>query len=306
MSQTQSATQSPTAVATWDPKRKGFETRWLFRLVQMLVIAITVVVIYWVVTQDIQAAPVRPLPAGADLAMVLAPVLAAAAGVERFLETIFGIIEGNWRTLVAYLGRGMSWLKNAEIEAESARQWMAQVSAEYARELRELPVFPTGSVADTGTTTAPAGASAGQPAAPAQEPQTLFSAVQERLKAAKELMGLAEQRLQAAEDQMSQIASSDSYRTAKRAVSIYLGLLLGLIVATVGSLQMFAMMGVAMGHPKVDVIITGLVIGGGSAPVHSLINILQSTKDTLDSAQDWLASRKKPEKEQGEQNLDKV
>jgi hypothetical protein len=40
------------------------------------------------------------------------------------------------------------------------------------------------------------------------------------------------------------------------------------------------------------VIITGLVIGSGSTPVHSVINILQSAKDTLESAQGWLDANK--------------
>jgi len=45
------------------------------------------------------------------------------------------------------------------------------------------------------------------------------------------------------------------------------------------------------------------VIGSGSAPVYSLINILQSAKDTLDSAQGWLDSAKKKPviHEQGQQ-----
>jgi hypothetical protein len=41
------------------------------------------------------------------------------------------------------------------------------------------------------------------------------------------------------------------------------------------------------------VIVAGLVIGSGSTPVHSLINILQSAKDTLNSAPGWLDSAKK-------------
>jgi hypothetical protein len=45
-------------------------------------------------------------------------VLAASAGIERFLETIFTIIEGNARTLVAYLGRGLRGLHSAEPENE--------------------------------------------------------------------------------------------------------------------------------------------------------------------------------------------
>jgi len=105
--------------AQWDPKVKFFETRLRLYLLLALVVAFTVLVIAWTLTQAIVAADVRPLAVGMDLTVVLAPVLAAAAGVERFLETLFGIIEGNWRTLVAYLERGMRWLQNAEAEVEN-------------------------------------------------------------------------------------------------------------------------------------------------------------------------------------------
>jgi hypothetical protein len=257
---------------TWDPKIKRFQTQWLVRLVLVILVAVTAAVIYWVIMQNITPAVVKQLPPGVDLAVVLAPVLAAAASIERFLETLFGILEGNWRTLIAYLGRGLRWLQNAETEVESARQWLIKVSAEYTLHLEALSESKPGKT---------------------QDPQQLFKAADERIQGAKNLMNLAEQRLKMAEDQLLQVTSSDHYRNTKRATAIYLGLLLGLIVATAGSLQMFAMMGISMGNPKIDVIVTGLVIGSGSAPVHSLINILQSAKDALDSAGDWLESAKK-------------
>ena len=53
---------------------------------------------------QIAKAAVNDLKAGVDLTLVLAPVLAAAAGVERLLETIFNILEGAWHTMVANLG----------------------------------------------------------------------------------------------------------------------------------------------------------------------------------------------------------
>jgi len=265
----------------WDPRDKYFQTRLRFTILLALVLALTLFVFYWVAVQTIAPAEVKPLPVGANLTVILAPVLAAAAGIERFLETIFCVIEGNWRTLVAYMGRGMRWLHNAELEVEGARQWLANISAEYSRQLKDLPM-----------SSAPA--QPGQPV-PQQEPKNVFTVANEKLESAKKLMDLAEKRLQTAEAQLSQVTASSGYRNAKRAASIYLGLLLGLIVATASSLQMFALMGVKVGDPRIDVIVTGFVIGSGSAPVHSLINILQSAKDTLDSAQGWLdAAKKKP------------
>ena len=286
-----------TGAPTWDPRSKHFQTQMRFGLLSALVALVTLGVIYWVATQNITQAEVKPLAVGANLTLILAPVLAASAGVERFLETIFTIVEGNARTLVAYLGRGMRWLQNAESEVENARQWLTNVSAEYNRQLKELPFSGAALVVSVGTpeTTNPPTGTPGQPATASLDPQQIFALADNRLKSARELMGLAEKRLQLAEDQLSDATASDSYRNAKRAACIYLGLLLGLIVATASSLQMFALMGVKVGDPRIDVIVTGLVIGSGSAPVHSLINILQSAKETLDSAQGWLdAAKKKP------------
>jgi len=287
--------QSSTGGPQWDPRSKRFQTQMRFGLLLVLVALVTLSVIYWVATQNITPAEVKPLLVGANLTLILAPVLAAAAGVERFLETIFSVIEGNARALVAYLGRGMRWLHNAESEVDNARQWLANVSAEYNRQLKELPFSGMTSVVSMRTpeATSPPTGTPGQPATASLDSQQIFALADIRLKSAQELMDLAEKRLQLAEDQLSDATTSDGYRNAKRAASIYLGLLLGLIVATASSLQMFALMGVKVGDPRIDVIVTGLVIGSGSAPVHSLINILQSAKDTLDSAQGWLDSAKK-------------
>lgn len=259
---------SKSGAPAWDPKFKRFQTQWLFRLVLVLVLAATVVVIYWVIVQPIVPAPVKELPAGVSLAVVLAPVLAAAAGVERTMETLFNIIESNWRTLIAYLGRGLRWLQNAETEVENSRQWLTQVTAEYNRELESLPQFTLGSTV--------------------ANPDQIYQVADAKIQSAQKLMKLAEQRLKSAEDQLLQITSSEQYKNVKRAATVFLGLLLGLMVATAGSMQMLSMMGISVGSAKIDVIVTGLVIGSGSGPVHSLINILQSVKDTLDSAQGWL------------------
>jgi len=262
------------AAPKWDPKLKRLGTRLRIYILVMCLLVITGVVVGWAIGQPVEAAPIRPLPQGVDLAIILAPVLAAAAGIERFLETLFCILEGYAKTLVAYLGRGMRWLHNAETEVDQARQWLATVSSEYTRQLQSLPTFA---------------AASGEPS---KDSKDIFKDAQDKLQSAKNLLALAERRLDDAEKQLDGVTSSDGYRNAKRAFSIYLGLLLGVVVATASSLQMFAMLGVKVGDPKVDVIITGLVIGSGSTPVHSLINILQSAKDTLESTQDWLDANK--------------
>jgi hypothetical protein len=65
-------------------------------------------------------------------------------------------------------------------------------------------------------------------------------------------------------------------------------LMLGVIIARVGQLQMFAMLGIGIVPPQIDVLITGLVIGSGSYPVHSLVGILQQGKGAVDSVQSYL------------------
>jgi hypothetical protein len=191
-------------------------------------------------------------------------VLAAAAGVERTLETTFNIIENSWKTLVAHLGKGLRWLNAAQLEVDSARQWLAEVADRYNQELRSLEIREGMSVSD------------------------LSNQMQEKISAAKSMMDLAQNRLADAENNLSSVTTSDGYRSAKAATSIVLGLLLGVVVATLGQLQMFAMLGIGSVPAPFDVFITGLVIGSGSYPVHSLVGILQQTKDTLDGAKGYL------------------
>jgi hypothetical protein len=219
---------------------------------------------------DILDATAAALAPAANLTLVLAPVLAAAAGVERTLETTFNIIENSWKTLVAHLGKGLRWLNAAQLEVDSARQWLAEVADRYNQELRSLEIREGMSVSD------------------------LSNQMQEKISAAKSMMDLAQNRLADAENNLSSVTTSDGYRSAKAATSIVLGLLLGVVVATLGQLQMFAMLGIGSVPAPFDVFITGLVIGSGSYPVHSLVGILQQTKDTLDGAKGYLNRLRTP------------
>ena len=102
------------------------------------------------------------------------------------------------------------------------------------------------------------------------------------------MLQLAEKRLADAESTLADVTTSNGYRSAKAAASIVLGLIIGVIAAGLGQLQMFAMLGIGGMPARVDVFITGLVIGIGSYPVHSLVGILQQAKDTLDGAKGYL------------------
>lgn len=254
-------------------KKQRAVTKFQFMALVVFIIALAIGLIVWVfflaIIQD--AVPAQLLP-GANLAIVLAPVLAAATGVERMLETLFNIIEGNWKSMVAYLGRGLRWLNSVEVEVDASRQWLADVSTRYGEEMSLLQMKEGMSVAD------------------------LSQEMLDKISSARAMLDLAEKRLATAENNLAAAVTSDGYSNAKAAASIVLGLVIGVIVAAMGQLQMFAMLGIGSVPARVDVFITGLVIGSGSYPVHSLLGILQQTKDTLDGAKSYLnqAGTKKP------------
>ena len=263
-----SATQlTKTAVQTnrpgWNPSDEYVKVRRLFRLVILLGLILWLVLIGWIfVYAPISKAPVSVLQAGANLTIVLAPVIAAAAAVERTLETIFNVVEGSWRTLIAYLGNGLGWLKSAETEVQQARQFLAEVSDKYNLEVQSINI-----------TNLPASAVTGEIGA--------------KMDVAKGMMALAQQRLSAAESNLGSVTSSDNYVSTKTAASIVIGLMLGLIVAAICQLQMFSMLGIGLVPARIDAFITGLVIGSGAYPVHSLVGLLQQSRDTLDSVRGY-------------------
>lgn len=237
---------------------------WFWFLVALMVLVSGALVVWVFFIASIQKAAVATLGPAANLTLVLAPVLAAAAGVERTLETAFNIIENSWKSMVAYLGKGLRWLSSARLEVASARQWLAEVSARYNQELSSLVIKDGMSASD------------------------LSNEMQDKILAAKAMMDLAEKRLSDAEENLANVTTSDGYRNTKAAASVLVGLILGVIVSALGQLQMFAMLGIGSVPERVDVFITGLVIGTGSYPVHSLVGILQQTKETLDGAKGYL------------------
>ena len=266
---------------TWDEKYQFFRMQTWFRILVVLVIGMWIGLIAWVLLfAPITDATAKALEASANLTVVLAPVLAAAAAVERTLETIFNVLEGSWRTMVAYLGRGLRWLKSAEVEVKQARQFLADVADKYNAEMENIEI---GSVSVS----------------------ELTIAAQMRIDAVNKMMGVAQQRLKAAEENLGNATSSKNYINAKAAVSIVLGLMLGVIISALAQLQMFALLGVSTVPARFDVLITGLVIGSGSYPVHSLVGILQQGKDTLDSVKGYF-NRSAPTGQAVEQRITTV
>jgi len=131
----------------------------------------------------------------------------------------------------------------------------------------------------------------------AQEPEDLAKARQE-LKAAESRLSAfdkAEDVLEDAQNRVVEFLKSPYWVSRKQAIATLAGIVLGLIVAFAGQIRMFGLLGIDLAGITtdpglarflvgVDVAITGLVIGTGSGPVHSLITLLQNTKDAVNKA----------------------
>ena len=267
----------------WDEAAMRKRTRLFFFTLISLVVVIWIGLFVWVFFLAVVAPTtgVETPPAGASLFVILAPVVAAATGVERLLESVFNTLENVWRTGVAYLGYGMRWLKRAETEVADARVWMQNVGtiyndlqAKYANELNDLlKNFNVDQVA--------------------AQLENLRNRANQETANVQVMLAEAEARVAETEKKLSQASSSPDYVNAKAAASVVLGLMLGVIVATLGQIKMFALLGIAM-PARIDVFATGIVIGSGSYPVHSLVGILQQSKDALDGLGDFLNKRAAP------------
>jgi len=270
-------------VPQWDEAEMRKRTRLFLVALVSLVVVIWVGLIIWVffIAAVLPTTGVTAPPPGASLLVVLAPVVAAATGVERLLESVFNTLENVWRTGVAYLGYGMRWLKLTETRVADARVWMQNIGmvakdleAKYADEMNELM-----QQADLGQIAA--------------QLEKLRQRADQETANVQKMLAEAEARVADAEKKLAQASSSPDYVSAKAAAAVVLGLMLGVIVATVGQIKMFALLGIAM-PARIDVFATGIVIGSGSYPVHSLVGMLQQGRDALDGLGNFLNNRAAP------------
>lgn len=240
----------PTPSAPLSPKSKAVKTRGQILVYGGIAVLLGIFAgtIGFAFTYPVIPTPVRPLETGVDLAAVLAPVAVAALGVERVIEMMWNLIESYLRSLVAFLAGRSEWLRWANDELRAARERLEALAQEGDPTKRVSDMLPTS--------------------------QDAFSLLIER---AANDVAFAEVRL-------SSLTSTNQYRDAKRVISILSSLVLGIIVATVVGLQMFALLGIPV-NVRIDILITGIAIGTGSTPVHSLIGILQQGKDTLEGVQ---------------------
>ena len=177
--------------------------------------------------------------AAVEVAVLLAPLIAAATAVERIIEMIFDWYESIILDLSKFPAQASDYVGWARKEVEKFKNELIKPKGE-------------------------------------GEKEDEFVA---RLRA-------AEANLLKAQDRLHEYLTSPTYTSTKKKISLIIGIVLGLIVAVSAQIKMFTLLGIPVPANLgfVDMIITGLVIGTGSAPVHSVIGLIQNTKDAVDGA----------------------
>lgn len=202
---------------------------------KILAVLVMTLVLLGLLTGVAQAQEGNPESATAStgqIALLLTPLVAAAAAIERMIELIFDWFEGTIMNVSKLPAQASDYLTWARKQVETYQNELLLAGPDLAK-VRE-----------------------------------------------------AEDKLLKARDRLTAYLSSPPYTLWKRRLALILGLTMGLIIAFAARLQMFQLLGIPMpGYlAYVDMFITGLVIGTGSAPVHSLIGILQNTRDAIDGA----------------------
>lgn len=164
------------------------------------------------------------------VALLLAPLVAAATAVERIIDMIFNWYESILLNVGAFSGQ--------------AKDYLGWARGEVARLQKELL----------------------------------------NAQGNWEKVAQLESQLEAAQNRLTEFLKSPTYLSRKRTLAVILGIVIGLILAFTVQIKMFALLGIELPWGWADMLVTGLVIGTGSAPVHSLIGLLQNTKDAVDQA----------------------
>ncbi|KPL21357.1 MAG: hypothetical protein AMJ93_09790 [Anaerolineae bacterium SM23_84] len=192
-----------------------------------LILATFLCLTLWFLVSAVAYAQGNEDVATADIALLLAPLVAAAAAVERLVEMGFDAYE--------------SMILSVSRLPEQASDYLTWAR----KEVERLQADVLNSSGD--------------------------------LQALEE----AEEKLAQAKDRLHEHLASPSYRSWKRTISLLGAIVLGLFLAFSTQLRMFQLLGIEMAWPWIDMLVTGLIIGTGSAPVHSLIGILQNTRDAV-------------------------
>jgi hypothetical protein len=205
-----------------------------------------------------QGATTTPDTAGAaSITVLFAPLLAASTGIERLLEMFWNWFEALFVNFIAFVAMGWEWTRWAREEVELTTQAINTLATQLAQ-LRRAPATP---------------------ARVSQEVEIINK------------LRTAEEGLRTAQEHLRGVLKSDRYRGIKQALSVLAGIALGMIVSAAANLKMFALLGISGVPAGADVIVTGLVIGTGAGPVHSLVGILQQGKETIEQTSALLKGR---------------
>jgi vacuolar-type H+-ATPase subunit H len=214
-----------------------------------------------------------------EIALLLAPLVAAATAIERFIEMCFNQVESSILTVGKTLRLGGQHLKFVRGQVKDVQKSF-ETLREDVRGAEKALVDATKKVMQ------------------AQNDEVLEEAKKELKDAENRLSAFdsAEDVLEDAQNRVVEFLKSPYWVSRKQAIATLAGIVLGLIVAFAGQIRMFGLLGIDLARGfedketlmnflvGVDIAITGLVIGTGSGPVHSLITLLQNTKDAVGKA----------------------
>jgi hypothetical protein len=221
--------------------------------------------------------------AGGDVTVILAPVLLAATSVERALEILWSYVESVGGQALSLLRLAGSWVSYTHQEYRSAEQTVNTIAAQArAAEQQVQQVIARAWQVDRARGGPPPEAERAALKQAQTEAEATKTGLDQQLDDAEKALADAQTRLQSA-------FRSPAYVRNKQIWSVGLGIILGIILAFQTGLDMFALLhlphtpllwhiGSATLSFSVTMFITGIIVGTGSGPVHSLIGLAQETQ----------------------------
>jgi hypothetical protein len=182
-----------------------------------------------------------PATAAPALEDVLAPFLAVAVIIERFWEGLFSWYEGFALATARLLGVSQQTTAWMKKEVENAEAAVTTLVAALDEAKKQGNATPSALLAELDT---------------------------------------AEKRLLDARERITESLKTPEYRAFKLAVTTLGSLGLGVIVSVSAQLTMLHAAGLPV-PPAMDVLLTGLLIGAGPCPLHTLIKSLQEFRQAL-------------------------
>lgn len=208
-----------------------------------------------------------------DVNALLAPVLAAATSIERILEMVWNWFESAGQHLAATLGLGRDWAnytRQQVLNAQTALGTLAHQATVLEAKMRNLPPPPENAPPD---------------------PNDPARALQEEHQGIVQKIETAQTKLQDAQAQLTSAFTSTRYKSVKQSLSVLMGLILGMITSFSTGLDLFVLLNIKGAPHELGMLVTGIVIGAGTGPVHSLFGILQQSRDALDQAANLFSAR---------------